>query len=242
MKNSQKKHIGKSLIIASWVLRFLLFLVAFFTQKVAILIVIAALSIILLLCSIKYRNDFDITKEAFLTKETIISHIRLQTKEDYRYSVGLSSLWTIAVLGIMWYSSSHKGNFDLGIPVLLWLGIPTVLLLNSSFSKFKRVNYEISEILQNRFFIYESVVSKKYINEARDSDDTDTYYLTFHCGKYGKIDFLVEYNVYDDVVENRDLYYLVFINNKKADLTPCTIIKKGGSSISPELKCFYESN
>ena len=35
MKNSQKKHIGKSLIIASWALRFLLFLVAFFTQKVA---------------------------------------------------------------------------------------------------------------------------------------------------------------------------------------------------------------
>ena len=127
---------------------FLLFLVAFFTQKVAILIVIAALSIILLLWSIKYRNDFDITKEAFLTKEIIISHIRLQTKEDYRYSVGLSSLWTIAVLGIMWYSSSHKGNFALGIPVLLWVGIPTVLLSISSFPKFKRANYEISEILQ----------------------------------------------------------------------------------------------
>ena len=82
MKNSQKKHIGKSLIIASWVLRFSLFLVAFFTQKVAILIVIAALSVILLLCSIKYRNDFDITKEAFLTKEIIINHIRLQTKKE----------------------------------------------------------------------------------------------------------------------------------------------------------------
>ena len=86
------------------------------------------------------------------------------------------------------------------------------------------------------------MVSKKYILEARDCDDIDTYYLTFHCGKYGKIDFFVGYSVYADVVENRDFYYLVFINNKKADLTPCTIIKKGDISISPEIKCFYKSN